>query len=188
MKNSILGKARWLREVALATSKNNGARVAREWLKYAAMFVMLFTIGIGNAWGEEIKVDSNPKTSGTYTITCAKGNGSSAPADQGNYIRCYANNTITISTTGSNMTQIVIAWTKNSKKDFATVTAKPGSYNHPNRAGNGTWTGNAQSVTFTVGSSGQIQITQVTITSAAGGGSWRLRSHRCCDARTATTP
>ena len=51
MKNSILGKARWLREVALATSKNNGARVAREWLKYAAMFVMLFTIGIGNAWG-----------------------------------------------------------------------------------------------------------------------------------------
>lgn len=54
MKNSILGKARWLREVALATSKNNGARVAREWLKYAAMFVMLFTIGSGNAWGETV--------------------------------------------------------------------------------------------------------------------------------------
>lgn len=54
MKNSILEKARWLREVALATSKNNGARVAREWLKYAAMFVMLFTIGIGNAWGETV--------------------------------------------------------------------------------------------------------------------------------------
>ena len=52
MKNSILGKARWLREVALATSKNNGARVAREWLKYAAMFVMLFTIGSGNVWGQ----------------------------------------------------------------------------------------------------------------------------------------
>ena len=54
MKNSILGKARWLREVALATSKNNGARVAHEWLKYAAMFVMLFTIGSGNAWGETV--------------------------------------------------------------------------------------------------------------------------------------
>lgn len=52
MKNSILEKARWLREVALATSKNNGARVAREWLKYAAMFVMLFTIGSGNVWGQ----------------------------------------------------------------------------------------------------------------------------------------
>ena len=54
MKNSILEKARWLRDVALATSKNNGARVAREWLKYAAMFVMLFTIGIGNVWGETL--------------------------------------------------------------------------------------------------------------------------------------
>jgi len=52
MKNSILGKARWLREVALATSKNNGARVAREWLKYAAMFVMLLTLGSGNVWGD----------------------------------------------------------------------------------------------------------------------------------------
>ena len=59
MKNSILGKARWLRDVALATSKNNGARVAREWLKYAAMFVMLFTIGSGNVWGASV--------SGTYT-------------------------------------------------------------------------------------------------------------------------
>lgn len=54
MKNSILEKARWLRDVALATSKNNGARVAREWLKYAAMFVMLFTIGSGNAWGTDL--------------------------------------------------------------------------------------------------------------------------------------
>ena len=60
MKNSILGKARWLREVALATSKNNGARVAREWLKYATMFVMLLTLGSGNAWGAI--------ASGTYVL------------------------------------------------------------------------------------------------------------------------
>lgn len=63
MKNSILEKARWLREVALATSKNNGARVAREWLKYAAMFVMLFTIGSGNAWGEATIIASWGKVS-----------------------------------------------------------------------------------------------------------------------------
>ena len=62
MKNSILGKARWLRDVALATSKNNGARVAREWLKYAAMFVMLFTIGVGNVWGEEITYTFSSKS------------------------------------------------------------------------------------------------------------------------------
>lgn len=69
MKNSILEKARWLRDVALATSKNNGARVAREWLKYAAMFVMLFTIGIGNVWGETFNTTYgyNDKTSWTLT-------------------------------------------------------------------------------------------------------------------------
>lgn len=63
MKNSILGKARWLRDVALATSKNNGARVAREWLKYAAMFVMLLTLGSGNAWGatSTLTLSSNNK-------------------------------------------------------------------------------------------------------------------------------
>ena len=81
MKNSILGKARWLREVALATSKNNGARVAREWLKYAAMFVMLFTIGSGNVWGalteeysytfsaKQFSDNSTEKTLGTITWT-----------------------------------------------------------------------------------------------------------------------
>ena len=63
MKNSILEKARWLREVALATSKNNGARVAREWLKYAAMFVMLFTIGVGDAWADYTLIKSNTSLS-----------------------------------------------------------------------------------------------------------------------------
>ena len=51
MKNSILEKARWLRDVALATSKNNGARVARERLKYAAAFMLIFTLGVGNVLG-----------------------------------------------------------------------------------------------------------------------------------------
>lgn len=73
MKNSILEKARWLRDVALATSKNNGARVAREWLKYAAMFVMLFTIGSGNVWGAKI-TDYNNIVSGTeYYIGATTG-------------------------------------------------------------------------------------------------------------------
>ena len=71
MKNSILGKARWLREVALATSKNNGARVAREWLKYAAMFVMLFTIGSGNVWGAENTITLTYNSFG-LTTTYAK--------------------------------------------------------------------------------------------------------------------
>ena len=79
MKNSILGKARWLREVALATSKNNGARVAREWLKYAAMFVMLFTIGIGNVWGANVTWEQvawdDITTSDVFIITITNSSG-----------------------------------------------------------------------------------------------------------------
>lgn len=93
MKNSILGKARWLREVALATSKNNGARVAREWLKYAAMFVMLFTIGIGNVWGADE----------TLTITGAS-SGHNAP-----WTTSYGSKTGSSKTSASN--NIGLSWT-----------------------------------------------------------------------------
>ena len=98
MKNSILGKARWLRDVALATSKNNGARVAREWLKYAAMFVMLFTIGSGNVWadttGEQTSfTTTSGKVNGSDDITydCIKAGGTSAPAIKSSEIRLYQN-------------------------------------------------------------------------------------------------
>ena len=93
MKNSILGKARWLREVALATSKNNGARVAREWLKYAAMFVMLFTIGSGNVWGADE----------TLTITGAS-SGHNAP-----WATSYGSKTGSSKTSASN--NIGLSWT-----------------------------------------------------------------------------
>ncbi len=69
MKNSILGKARWLREAAPATSKNNGARVAQEWLKYAAMFVMLLTLGIGNVWGADVTSVMDIPNSATASTT-----------------------------------------------------------------------------------------------------------------------
>ena len=93
MKNSILEKARWLRDVALATSKNNGARVAREWLKYAAMFVMLFTIGIGNVWGADE----------TLTITGAS-SGHNAP-----WTTSYGSKTGSSKTSASN--NIGLSWT-----------------------------------------------------------------------------
>lgn len=137
-------------------------------LKSFALVLLCTMLNIGSVWGQ-ITVDSNPKTSGTYTITCEKADGANAPIDCGDYIRCYANNTITIATTGANMTQIVITWTKNGSKTFASVTASPGTYTHAASSGQtGTWTGNTNSVTFTVGATGQIQITTVSITAGAG--------------------
>ena len=44
----------------------SGARVAREWLKYAAMFVMLVTIGVGNVWGEGTESFENLSSATSY--------------------------------------------------------------------------------------------------------------------------
>ena len=38
------------------SERQSGARVAREWLKYAAAFAMLFTFGSGNAWGADATI------------------------------------------------------------------------------------------------------------------------------------
>ena len=78
MKNSILGKARWLRDVALATSKNNGARVAREWLKIAAVFLLIFTLGVGNAWGTSVTYqhvfNAKPSTGNNVSLSSVSWN------------------------------------------------------------------------------------------------------------------
>ena len=137
-------------------------------LFFAYMLMSLFSIG--QVWAASITVDANPTTSGTFTISADKAGGSNAPIVTGGYVRLYANNTLTISTSGgANITAMTIAWTKNGSKAFATVSTETGSYTHPSAAGNGTWTGSATEIVFTVGSSGQIQITSVDITVEEGG-------------------
>ena len=129
-------------------------------------------LSIGQVWGAAISVTTNPTTSGTFTITAAKASGQNAPIEASGCVRLYANNTLTIETSGdANITGMTIAWTKNGSKAFATVTTGTGSYTHPSAAGSGTWTGSAKEIVFNVGSSGQIQITSVDITVEEGGGS-----------------
>lgn len=137
MKNSILEKARWLREVALATSKNNGARVAREWLKYAAMFVMLFTIGSGNVWGADETVTWSVSTKTANTISKDSGTlptGASASMSsndsQSDKSQLTANKTQTFTLTGMvgcTIKGVKINMKKSSKGSNATVTVKVGN-------------------------------------------------------------
>jgi hypothetical protein len=147
--------------------RKGSARPAREWLKSLTVLALLLIINIGNAWGQtQFATTSVTTTSSPYTVACAKSTGGTAPnATYGSFVRCYANNKITISTASGNpnIREIHIVWSKNSSKTFASVTAGSGSYSHPSGAGTGIWTGNASSVEFTVGSSGQIQIVSVTI-------------------------
>ena len=72
----------------------------------------------------------------------------------GNAMRIYAGNTITFTAEGA-ITSIVLNVSSGSASDLS---ANLGSYN------NGTWTGNANTVTFTHTGSAQIRITNISIT------------------------
>ena len=47
----------------------NTARAAQKWLKYAAMFVMLLTIGVGNVWGTDITLEITVSSFGSGTTS-----------------------------------------------------------------------------------------------------------------------
>lgn len=121
MKNSILEKARWLREVALATSKNNGARVAREWLKYAAMFVMLFTIGSGNAWGAEDTSEFTSKAFEGLSNSWSKTSSGTLGYDATRGVQHQKSATTTFTAEGfSNVTKVQV-WVAKSSKGAGSV-------------------------------------------------------------------
>ena len=97
------------------------------------------------------------------TVAFAKGEGASAPAWYSNGLRLYAKNTVTITSTG-NITAISFNWQVQGTKDFASCTANVGSYSHPSTAGVGSWTGSANSVTFTLGAAGQLLLNTFSVT------------------------
>ena len=93
--------------------------------------------------------------------TFNKGTNSNPPKyyTSGTSIRCYGGNTFTIASTAGNITEIVLTFGEDDGSNA--ITANVGSCN------SGTWTGAAQSVTFTVGgSSGNRRIAGIKVTYA----------------------
>ena len=91
--------------------------------------------------------------------TLSKGTGSNDPKyyTSGDAMRCYPGNTITISSTGNKIVKIEFVF--GSSDGSNTITSSPATYS------NGTWTGNAQSVTFTIGgTSGNRRIAKIIVT------------------------
>ena len=101
------------------------------------------------------------------TVTFAKGDGSNQPAWYSNGLRLYANNTVTVSSESA-ITAITFNWQKQGSKAFNTVTASVGEYTHPEAAGEGKWTGSANSVTFTLGATGQLLLNTFSVTLEGG--------------------
>lgn len=93
-------------------------------------------------------------TSGDYTISAVKNNGSNAPTynANGKDVRAYAKNTLTIESSGKAMLKVVFNISAQGKKRLAPITASEGTIAEQSSGdGTVTWTGNATKVSFTVG-------------------------------------
>lgn len=104
---------------------------------------------------------------GPIELVFSKGSGSSNP---GYYdatsklvaaMRCYANNTLKITSSGDNITKVSFSW---GSTTTAGLSSSVGNYSDPN------WTGDAKEITFTAGSSGQQHITGIEVTYGNDGG------------------
>lgn len=104
--------------------------------------------------------DSVTSVSGTYSsIAFNKGDGSNDPKyySTGSAVRCYPGNTVVISS--ASKTIVKIEFTFGSGDNDNEITANTGTYS------DGTWTGSASSVTFTIGgSSNHRRISSIKIT------------------------
>lgn len=117
-----------------------------------------------------------------YTFSFATNSGTTKPqVYQGNAVRMYAANTLTIS--GKKITKIVFKLTKDAGYRYTTFQPSVGALNPAQAAGDTqiTWEGDAESVTFTVGANatlgsdgeakaGQIRIESITIYGEGGEG------------------
>jgi hypothetical protein len=97
------------------------------------------------------------KTQGGVTVAFSKASGTNPPKyyTSGGAVRCYANNTITI--TASDITKIAFTFGTGDKTNA--ITANKGSFS------TNTWTGTADEVVFTIGgTSGHRRIAAVEVT------------------------
>ena len=98
------------------------------------------------------------------SATFDKGSNNNAPKyyNTGAAIRCYGGNYFTMTTTEGNLTEVVITFA--SGEGTNAITTDVGTYD------NGTWTGSATAVTFTIGgTSGHRRLAAFSITYSTGG-------------------
>ena len=130
-------------------------------IKHLRFFMLNLLVLISAAVMAQTTVDftklkwSNPFTQSPYTFSAAKNSGSTAPTQNQNSkdIRLYANNSLTISTSGEKICTIVFHISTNGLKQWADFTPNNGSVTVSKEKQTATWENaeGATSVTFTVG-------------------------------------
>lgn len=116
-------------------------------------------------------------TQNGVTVSFDKGSGNNAPTWYENGLRLYASNTITVS--GAAITTIQLVFTKQGTKPYASLAANTGTLVNGGESTGAddqktdSWTGSANSVVFTLGTSGQRLIKHIIVngdTTGMGGG------------------
>lgn len=115
-----------------------------------------------------------------YTVEVLKNAGQTKPAMNGDVLRLYADNTLSIS--GEKITKVVVALASTGSKRYTTFTPNVGALTTAQAAGDTeiTWAGDASSVVFTVGAkatmgtdgeskAGQVHISEITVYGEGGG-------------------
>lgn len=145
-------------------------------LRYAFMAMLMFvcgtafadviTLNAANFQGDETAT----VTQDGITLTIDKGTSTSGAGNlyNGQQFRIYKGNTLTVSSTVGNITQIVFTCTANgtTKQGPGCFAAQDG-YTYEENGKTGTWVGNAASVNFTA-ESNQVRATTIEVT--VGGG------------------
>lgn len=139
--------------------------------------LLLLAVSVG-VWAEEVTFNASSdmaeNSSGDETLTKNGITIISTVLSNGNYYQCYKNDTLSISSTVGNITSIVFTCTANGTAKYGpgsiTVNDNNGTYNYERSGKNGTWTGDALSVSFTA-TNNQIRATKIVVTYTPSGGS-----------------
>lgn len=133
--------------------------------------VLLAMVAYASAMATTFTFTSSSDVSQTkdgITVTLSKASGNNDPFfSSSEEMRLYAHNTITVK--GSSLTSISLTFSKQGSKDYASLSASPGTLASGGTSTSATdfktdlWTGSAPQVTFTLGSSGQRIITQIVV-------------------------
>ena len=169
MKNSTIS-AHWVSKKCASLGTINKNRY------YLFIIIMLLTFGAGNAWGAETATFTPSVYNGKGGTAGSGGKASAIVADvtisstkayyTSEHIREYSNGEITLSSSNK-ITKIVITSIANKGKDYGPDKIKlksgfSGTYATTSSSKDGTWTGNATSVTFSCNA--QFRWTKVVVT------------------------
>ena len=144
--------------------------------RLAAMLCLLFTLGVGNAWGDVITFTGSDSGGWTTSQTSQSGTKNSVILSctsglvSGEEIRMYKSQTVTITApSGYNVTSIVFTCTNNGTTKYGPGcfgAGAPSGYTFETSGPTGTWTGSAASVAFTT-TDNQVRATSIVVTITA---------------------